>query len=141
MTEKSKIISEIFDDFVASSQYHKYESFDSKYIYSHQLWKWNNKVGLKPYLVEAGINPDCVFSSKRGFYKKNNVFLNKIIDELIVELGRDHINAGTMDTSQKIFPLHSLRTEGRFDRTDQINFPLKLKILQFTSILSDSFNL
>ena len=141
MTEKSKIISEIFDDFVASSQYHKYESFDSKYIYSHQLWKWNNKIGLKPYLVEAGINPDCVFSSKRGFYKKNNVFLNKIIDELIVELGRDHINAGTMDTSQKIFPLHSLRTEGRFDRTDQINFPLKkIKLQNIQVSLCRTFN-
>lgn len=141
MNEKSEIIAKIFDHFIDNHKNLRYENFDSRYIYNHKLWKWNNKIGLKPYLIEAGINPDCVFSSKRGFYKKNYSFLNKIINELINQLGRNNINAGTMDSSQKIFPPKSLRTEGVFNRTDQINFPLKkIKLQNILTTLCRTFN-
>lgn len=141
MTEKSEIIAKIFDHFIDNHKNLRYENFDSRYIYNHKLWKWNNEIGLKPYLIEAGINPDCVFSSKRGFYKKNYSFLNKIINELIDQLGRNNINAGTMDSSQKIFPPKSLRTEGIFNRTDQINFPLKkIKLQNILTTLCRTFN-
>ncbi len=122
---KSKIISDIFDDFVNNHNIEDYEKFNTRYIFNHNLWMWNNKISLRPHLIEAGINPDCVFTSKRGLYNNTELFLNSIIEELIIILGRENLNDRSMNSSLEIEPPKSLRTKGKFEKTDKINFPLK----------------
>lgn len=125
MKQKKDIIIKIFEDFISNNAKENFHKIDSNYFFEHKLWKWNKKISLKPYLVDAGINPDCIYSSKRGFYKKNISFLKNIINELKNELGKENIYSYKMDSDYEINPIPSLRTKGKFDLTDKYSFPLK----------------
>jgi len=82
-------------------------------------------MGLKPLLISVGINPDCVYTSKKGFYLNKEEFLFKVIDELEDILGRENLNYNSIEKSEKIVPPPSMRIKGRFYLTEKHNFPLK----------------
>ena len=122
---QKEIVEKIFLEFVEKTPQSEFEKLDSKYFFSHKLWIWSSKVSLSKILTSAGINPDCILSTKRGLYKKSDSFLLRIINELEEALGRDNLNWNSMENFDKIIPPKSLRTPGRFTLTDEINFPLK----------------
>lgn len=123
--EQEKTLVKIFNDFVSNHNPNDYDTFDSKYIFSHSLWTWNSKIGLRNLLVSVGINPDCVLSTKKGLYKNTENFLFTILDELENDLGRENLNRNSIEKMGKIFPPKSLRTSGDFPLTEKNNFPLK----------------
>ena len=125
MSDKEKVLKEIFIDFVNNNEKDEYFKFDSKYIFSHKLWIWNNKLSLTRLLISTGINPDCVLTTKKGLYKKSNSFLINIMDELEAILGREKLNVNSMENSPKIIPPKTLRRKGKFILSDKYNFPLK----------------
>ncbi len=125
MSDKEKVLKEIFIQFVNNNPKDEYFKFDSKYIFSHKLWTWNNKLSLTRLLINIGINPDCVLKTKRGLYKKSNSFLINIMDELEEILGREKLNVNSIENSPEIIPPRTLRTKGEFVLSDKYNFPLK----------------
>ncbi len=125
MSEQAETILKIFEDFLANHNPSEYEIFSTEYIFSHELWRWNKKIGVSKHLAGLGINPDCVLKSVKGRYKKNHKFLKQTMDELADLLGKDGLNDNSMNTREEIVPPKPLRTEGKFHRTDEVNFPLK----------------
>lgn len=122
---KVEIIRSIFKEFVKETSKEKYDKLDSKYIFSHKSWVWNNKMSLKKLLILSEINPDCILKNKRGLYKESNSFLFDIMDELEVILGRKNLNRGTIENHEKITPPPSLRTKGSFPLSEKFDFPLR----------------
>ena len=122
---QEKTLIKIFNEFVSNHNPNDYDTFDSKYIFSHPLWTWNTKISLRKLLISVGINPDCVLSTKRGLYKNTENFLFTILDELENDLGREYLNRTSIENMEEIFPPKSLRTSGDFPLTEKNNFPLK----------------
>ena len=139
---QKEILVDIFNDFVSTFPKKEYYQFDLKYIFSHHLWRFSKKMGLKNLLKSVNINPDCVFTSKKGFYLNTEEFLFRVIDELEDILGRKNLNYNSIEKSEKIVPPPSMRTKGRFQLTEKHNFPLK-KISPKTLLvgLERTFNL
>ena len=122
---QKEILVDIFNDFVSTFSNKEYYQFDLKYIFSHDLWRFSKKMGLKNLLISVGINPDCVYTSKKGFYLNKEEFLFRIMDELEDTLGRENLNYNSIEKSEKIVPPPSMRTKGSFHLTEKHNFPLK----------------
>jgi len=122
---QKQILVEIFNDFITTFPKKEYSSFNTEYIFSHPLWTFNKKLGIRNLLVSVGINPDCVYTSKKGFYVSSDEFLIQVLDELEEILGRENLNYNSLEKSEKIIPPPSMRTKGQFLLTDQHDFPLK----------------
>lgn len=94
-------------------------------IFSNKKWKWSKKINISDVLINSGINPDCVLETQRGKYKKDLVFLKKLIKEISFIIGKDNLNDNSMSKYGLIELPKSLETRGKFPFSTKHNIPKK----------------